>query len=139
MGIAENTAIVRAWFQTFNDHDREAEQQARTDDFVAHIPGSPGPLDGAGWEMFISIFLGGFPDMRLDVEDTVAQGDQVAVRWTFHGTHTGAFLGIEPTGKRVTMSAIEINRVEDGKIAEHWVELDQLGILQQLGAVPGPG
>jgi predicted ester cyclase len=136
--IAGNSAIVRNWFRTINDRDTHAEQQARSPHFVAHIPGSPGPLDGAGWEMFISILVGGFPDMHLAVEDVIADGDRVAVRWTFHGTHTGAFLGIEPTGRRVTMSAIEINRVEDGKIAEHWVQLDQLGILQQLGALPGP-
>ena len=77
--------------------------------------------------------------MRLVVEDIVASGDRVAVRWTFHGTHQGEFLGIPPTGKPVTMAAIEINRVRDGKVAEHWVQLDQLGMLRQLGAIPSPG
>ena len=95
-------------------------------------------LDGEDWEQFIGMFFGGFPDMQLVVEDVVAQGDRVPVRWTFHGTHEGEFFGSPPTGARVTMSAIEINRVVDGKIVEHWVELDQLGILQQIGAIPSP-
>jgi steroid delta-isomerase-like uncharacterized protein len=139
MGIAENTAVVRAWFQTFDDHDMQAEERARSADFVAHVPGAPGPLNGEGWQQFIGMFFAGFPDMRLHIEETVAEGDRVAVRWTFMGTHSGPFLGIPPTGKAVTMSAIEVNRVADGKIAEHWVALDQLGVLQQLGAIPAPG
>jgi len=138
MGSKESAAVVRRWFQAFNDGDMEAEAAARATDFVAHAPGMPGPLNGDEWQQFIGMFFGGFPDMRLEVEDIVAQGDRVAVRWTFHGTHQGEFFGIPPTDTQVTMSAIEINRVEDGKVAEHWVELDQLGMLQQLGAIPSP-
>ncbi len=138
MGSDDGAAAVRRWFQAINDGDMVAERAARTPDFVAHVPGMPGPLDGEEWEQFLSIFLAGFPDMRLAVEDVVAQGDRVAVRWTFVGTHEGEFFGSPPTGVRVRMSAIEVNRVVDGKIAEHWVELDQLGMLQQVGAIPSP-
>ena len=134
----ESAAAVRRWFQAINERDMAAERAARTDDFVAHVPGMPLSLGGDEWETFIGIFLGGFPDMELVVEDVVAQGDRVAVRWTFYGTHEGEFFGSPPTGERVTMSAIEINRLVDGKIAEHWVELDQLGMLQQVGAIPSP-
>ena len=133
-----NAAVVRRWFQAFNDGDMAAERAARADDFVAHVPGMPMPLDGDEWRQFIMMFFVGFPDMRLVVEDVVAQGDRVAVRWTFHGTHHGEFFGNPPTGMPVTMSAIEINRLVDGKIAEHWVALDQLGMLQQVGAIPAP-
>jgi steroid delta-isomerase-like uncharacterized protein len=138
MGSEESADAVRRWFEAFNAGDMEAERAARTEDFVAHAPGMPMPLDGDDWEQFIGMFFGGFPDMRLEVQDIVAQGDRVAVRWVFHGTHDGEFFGIPPTGTRVTMNAIEINRVQDGKVAEHWVELDQLGMLQQLGAIPSP-
>jgi steroid delta-isomerase-like uncharacterized protein len=134
-----NKALVRRWFQAFNDRDLPAEGAARAADFAAHVPGGPGPLDGEGWEAFVATFFAGFPDFRLDLEDVLAEGDRVAVRWTFRGTHTGEFLGVAPTGKPVSMSAIEVNRVADGKVAEHWVALDQLGLLQQLGALPAPG
>ena len=139
MGSDASAEVVRRWFQAFNDGDMEAEAAARSADFVAHAPGMPIPLDGEDWQQFIGMFFAGFPDMQLDVQDIVAQGDRVAVRWIFHGTHQGEFFGVPPTGTRVRMNAIEINRVQDGKIAEHWVELDQLSMLQQIGAIPSPG
>ena len=62
----------------------------------------------------------------------------VAARVAFQGTHRGEFQGIAPTGKEVAFSSIEINRVADGQVEEHWVELDLLGLMQQLGAIPEP-
>ena len=138
MGSDESAAAVRRWFQAINDRDMAAERAARAEEFVAHVPGMPLSLGGDEWETFIGIFFDGFPDMELVVEDVVAQHDRVAVRWTFHGTHEGEFFASPPTGAIVTMSAIEINRLVDGKIAEHWVELDQLGMLQQVGAISSP-
>ena len=137
--MEQNKAVVRRWFQAFNDRDWAAEAAARSPDFVAHVPGAPAPLDGEGWQAFTAALLAGFPDLRLVLEDVLAEGDRVAARWTFRGTHGGEFLGIAPTGKPVSMSAVEVNRVADGKVAEHWVVLDQLGLLQQLGAIPAPG
>jgi predicted ester cyclase len=75
----------------------------------------------------------------LTLEDSVAAGDKVAARITFRATHEGEFQGIPPTGQQVTFSFIELNRMEGGKVAEHWVELDLLGLLQQLGAIPTAG
>jgi steroid delta-isomerase-like uncharacterized protein len=80
-----------------------------------------------------------FPDCRMTVEDVVAEGDQVAYRWTFSGTHRGELRGIAATGKRVSISGINVDRIAHGKIAEHWSQADVLGLLQQLGAVPGGG
>ena len=139
MSTEANKAVVRRWFQAFNDRDLPAEEAARSADFAAHVPGAPAPLDGEGWKSFTAAFFAGFPDFRLVLEDMLAEGDRVAARWTFCGTHAGEFLGIAPTGKPVSMSAIEVNRVADGKVVEHWVALDQLGLLQQLGAIPAPG
>ncbi len=87
---------------------------------------------------FTAAFFTGFPDFRLEVEDLLAEADRVAARWTFRGTHRGEFLGIAPTGRRVSISAVEVNRVAGGKVTEHWVVLDQLGLLQQPGAIPVP-
>ena len=139
MSTEEHKAVVRGWFQALNARDLAAEEAGRAGDFRAYVPGAPAPLDGEGWKSFIAAFLAGFPDFRLVLDDVVAESDRVAVRWTFHGTHTGEFLGIGPTDKTVSMSAVEVNRVATGKVAEHWVALDQLGLLQQLGAIPALG
>jgi predicted ester cyclase len=79
-----------------------------------------------------------FPDLRLTVEDIFCEGDMVAARVAFRGTHRGEFQGIPPTGKEVAFSSIEIDRMVDGKVAEHWFEMDLLGLMGQLGAIPDP-
>ena len=72
------------------------------------------------------------------IEDVIAEGDKVAVRFTFRGTHQGELMGIPPTGKQVTISGMDINRIAGGKIAERWAVFDMLGMLQQLGVMPAP-
>jgi steroid delta-isomerase-like uncharacterized protein len=79
-----------------------------------------------------------FPDWRLVIEDLIAAGDQVVVRWTGRGTHRGTYRGVAPTGKSVTNRGITIWRLADGKIVERWSAADALGLLQQLGAVSVP-
>ena len=79
-----------------------------------------------------------FPDFHHTVEDLVAEGDKVVPRLTLRGTHQGDFQGLPPTGKQVTFSGINVMRLEDGKIVEHWSIGDTLGMLQQLGAIPAP-
>jgi predicted ester cyclase len=80
--------------------------------------------------------LAGFPDLRITIEDMIAEGDKVVTRFTTHGTQQEAFGSIPPTGKQVAVSTIEITRIADGKIAEDWGLDDRLGMLQQLGLVP---
>ena len=72
------------------------------------------------------------------MEEIFSEGEMVAARVAFRGTHRGEFQGIPPTGKEVAFTSIEVNRVRDGKVEEHWVELDLLGLMQQLGAIPLP-
>lgn len=81
-------------------------------------------------------FFTAFPDAHFTTEKLIADGDTVAVRRTFRGTHTGNFLGIPPTGKRVTTTVMTINRFAGGKIVEVWNNTDDLGLLQQLGVIP---
>ncbi|HZR98274.1 MAG TPA: ester cyclase [Chloroflexota bacterium] len=138
MTTAENEAIIRGWFQAFNDRDWPAEAAVHAADFVAHVPGAP-PLDNEAWKAFIAAFVAGFPDFRLTIEDVIAAGDRVAVRWVFQGTHQGEFHGVPPAGRPVSVAAMEVNRMADGKVAEHWVLLDLLGLMQQVGAIPAPG
>lgn len=77
-----------------------------------------------------------FPDATYHPEDLFAEGDKVAYRWSMQGTHTGEFLGIPPSGRRVSTSGIDIWRVEDGRMVEHWGAYDILGLMQQIGALP---
>ena len=75
----------------------------------------------------------GFPDFRFTIEEMIAEGDKVVVRWTTRGTHQGIFRGIPPTGKQVTITGVEIHRVVGGKIVEGWRKWDRIDVMQQLG------
>jgi steroid delta-isomerase-like uncharacterized protein len=136
----ENKAVIRRWIEAYNERDLEAEADVLAPGLVVHVPAAPGPLEGLeAWRLFSGSFAEAFPDLRLTVRDIAAEGDTVAARVDFHGTHRGEFQGIPPTGKEVAFSSMEFNRVRDGKVEEHWVELDLLGLMQQLGAIPEPG
>jgi steroid delta-isomerase-like uncharacterized protein len=138
----ENKALIRRWIEAYNERDLQAEADLLAPGYVAHVPAAPGPLELEGleaWRQFSGSFAEAFPDIRLTVEDIFSEGDMVAARVAFHGTHRGELLGIPPTGKEVAFTSIEVNRVVDGKVEEHWVELDLLGLMQQLGAIPEPG
>jgi predicted ester cyclase len=138
--VEHNKAVSRRWIEVFNARDNAAEADVRAPDYVAHAPASlePAPLDAEAWTRFLSGFVDGFPDLRLTVEDAVAEGDLVAQRVHFAGTHTGEFQGLPPTGRKVEFSGLELNRFVDGRVAEHWFQLDALTLLQQLGLVVVP-
>lgn len=130
MSEEENKAVLRRWIEAFNERDLEAEADVLAPDYVAHVPAVPGPLQGLeAWRQFSGSFAEAFPDIRLTVEDIFSEGDMVAARVGFRGTHRGEFQGIPPTGKEVAISAIEVNRMVEGKVEEHWVELDLFGLM----------
>jgi len=138
----ENKAVLRRWIEAYNERDLEAEAEVLAPGFVAHVSGAPAPLDLEGleaWRQFSGSFAEAFPDIRLTIQDIAAEGDTVAARVAFRGTHRGEFQGIPPTDKEVSFSSMEFNRVVGGKVEEHWVELDVFGLMQQLGAIPEPG
>jgi len=85
------------------------------------------------------LFVSVFPDLHLTIEDLIAEGNEVVLRWTGTGTQQGAFAGNPPTGKQVTSTGIDIFRIANGKVVEHWSNSDDLGVLQQLGVVLPPG
>jgi steroid delta-isomerase-like uncharacterized protein len=101
----------------------------------------PLPGQGSGREGVLDRFsmITGALAPHFTVEDIVAEGDRVAVRWTQAGTHVGEFAGIPPTGKTFSMSGIDIYRAEDGVLCEHWHVVDQLSMLGQLGILPEMG
>jgi predicted ester cyclase len=139
--VEQNKAVSRRWIDVFNERDDAGEADVRGPGYVAHAPASlePVPLDSEAWTRFLSGFLQGFPDLRLTVEDAVGEGDLVAQRVAFEGTHTGEFQGLPPTHRKVSFSGLELNRFSDGRVVEHWFQLDALSLLQQLGLVVVPG
>ena len=97
------------------------------------MSGIPTGIEGA--KAAHRIMLAGFPDYQTIIDDLVAEGDKVAARITMSGTHTGSFMGIPPTGKRISFTGMYVARVDDGKIVEHWGEEDSVSLLQQLGVL----
>ncbi len=138
----DNRTVARRWIDAFNARDDDAEAAARTPDYVAHAPDSiqPAALHSDAWVEFLAAFLKGFRDLHLEMQDSAADADMVAQRILFTGTHTGTFRGLPPANRQVRFSGLEINRMVDGKVAEHWFQLDALTLFEQLGlrVVPGP-
>jgi steroid delta-isomerase-like uncharacterized protein len=114
----------------------DAVDELMADDFVEHDPPPGMAADRDGFKDFIRGVHKAFADQLHTVHDQIADGDRVVERWTMTATHADEFLGIPATGRRVTLVGIDISRVEDGRIAEHWTQCDMLGFLEQLGAVP---
>ena len=104
-----------------------------------HAPFDPRELRGPeAVKQFISAYRQAFPDGHTTIEDQIAEGDEAVNRWRVTATHEGEFQGIVATGNRVEVTGIDIVRVAEGKLTEGWVELDGLGWMQQLGAIPSP-
>ena len=136
MSTEENKALARRWYEKFNAHSLAGIMEDYAPDFVAHdVPPGISP-DLTGVKQFYAAFFPAFPDAHLVMEDLIAEGDKVVQRWSMRGTHQGEFMGIPPTGKRVSLIGINIARIKDGKFVEGWNNEDDLGLMQQLGAIP---
>ncbi len=129
-----NKAVIRRLFEeVINPGDLERADELIRADFVEHGP-TPGQAPGLeGFKQVNTMLRAAFPDLRLTVEEMVAEGDRVSVRFTARGTHRGEFWGVPPTANRVAWEVISIVRVAGGKIAERWSQSDALGLKQQLG------
>lgn len=134
----EGIEIVRQFFEdAFSTGNFDLIDEIVAEDAVAYDPTQPEPVRGPeGIKELITMYRSAFPDLSFEVQETVTDGEWVAVRWTSTGTHEGELMGIEPTGKKTAVEGIELDRIEDGKIVESRVSWDALGLLQQLGAVP---
>jgi steroid delta-isomerase-like uncharacterized protein len=137
--MADAKDVNERWIEAFNQRDWEAERACRTDDYRAQMSGAPGPLDNDGWAGFMGMFTGAFSDARITIDGAVAEGDLVSSRWTITGTHDGPFQGVAATGKPVTIAGVDMSRVVDDRIAEHWAQFDLIGVMVQIGAMPAPG
>jgi steroid delta-isomerase-like uncharacterized protein len=141
MSTEQNKALVRRWIEeAINKQNLALVDELFTSDYVNHYfpPGLPqGP---EGEKIFSSGFFTAFPDGSMTIENLLAEGDQVAVRWIYSGTHTGPLMtpggALPPTGKKFSAQGVNIFRIAGERIAENWASFDMLGLLQQLGAVP---
>lgn len=135
---AQNKELVRRSIEAVNDEGPDAIDRFLAVDWIGwdSRDGSKASREDSKKEQ--AVILSGFPDARVTVEDLVAEGDKVASRLTVSGTHTGEYFGIAPTGKRVTFSMLNIDRVASGKIAESWTESSGLGFHYQLTGKQAP-
>jgi steroid delta-isomerase-like uncharacterized protein len=138
MSTEQNKALVRKFEALINARDLDTALTLFSPDFVDHTPpiGLPPGIEGV--RAFFMMQFAAFPDQRITSLDMIAEADKVVHRMNGEGTHQGDFMGIPPTGKRVMWSFIDIWRVEDGKLAEHWVEANMMGMMEQLGLMPSP-
>ena len=138
--LEENKALVRRYVEEFVDRSNfDLSNEIFAPNFVRYDAG-PDQVSGVeDLKHFFAMLHSGFPGFQSTIEDMLAEGEKVVLRFTFRGTHQGEFMGIAPTGKQVTMSGIDILRIADGKIVEMWNQEDVLGMMQQLGAIPEPG
>lgn len=144
MSLEQNKATSRRWYEEiFNQGRLEVADEICAADYTnLDLYGPPGgwPHGPEGTKAVVMTYRTAFPDVHFTVEDQIAEGDEVATRWTARGTHTGPLPGgIGPTGKPVVVTGISVERYDNGKMAESRVNWDFLGLLQQLGVVPSPG
>src|SRR5262245_1986751 len=133
----DHAAVMRKTYERINAGDIAGFGDLVADDFVEHQggPGFPDTKDGT--LDFFRALVAAFPDLRMKVEDLIADGDKTVARVAVTGTHEGEFMGIPPTGRRVDVQLIDIMRFDGaGLVAEHWGVGDMLSLMQQLGVVP---
>jgi steroid delta-isomerase-like uncharacterized protein len=138
MSVESYKGIVQRFFaEVFNQQRHDSAAEILAADFVAHHPAFPDGIGGPeGIMQMAAMFRAGFPDLHYTPEDLIAEHDKVAVRWHASGTHQGMFLNVAPTGKRMSITGIDIFRIADGQIVEAWVNSDFFGLLQRIGAIP---
>lgn len=129
--------LVRRAFDALNERDRDAFVDLHAEDAVLHA----GDEEVRGIEAITEAefaYFDAFPDLEMSLDALHEAGETVAARWTVAGTHEGEFRGVEPTGEEVQFSTIGTFRVSDGKVSEVWIQADELGLLEQIGALEPP-
>src|SRR6266702_2027036 len=138
MSTEDNKTLVRRFYEE-GVHNTALFDELLAPTYVLHFPGSP-PITGIEQaKQLMAAYTSAFPDLQLTTEDMVAEGNKVAIRNIWRGTHQGAFQGLPPTGKHVTFTGTDVFHVVGGKIVEQWADLDALGLMQQLGGLPAMG
>ena len=136
MSLEQNKALVRRFCEeVWNKGNVDTVMDIFATDYVRHDLRPGNPLAGPeGQRRIAQDFRAAFPDLRMNVDLLIAEGDMVVVRWTTQGTNTGQWGKVPPTGKHAVFSGVNIFRIRDGKVVELWNHRDDLGLMQQLGA-----
>lgn len=137
----QNKALIhRLIDEVWNQRKLDLLDQLVAPDAFIHSPIVPDLRRGPeGAKEYVRLFCAAFPDLHVTTDDMVAEGDKVALRWSARGTHQGRLLGIEPTGKQMTITGQVLYQIAAGQIKDDWINADALGMLQQLGVIPSFG
>ena len=138
MSVEENRAVMKRYFdEVWNSGDLSVLDEIIDPEFVNHSPSTPDSIKGPDdLKPVISILRSAFPDLTISIEDQFFTDDKVVTRLTMHGTHKGiGLMGIAPTGRMIRVNQIQIDRIVNGKIVDHWRQTDDLGMLRQLGVI----
>jgi predicted ester cyclase len=135
MSEGNKTVVKRFVTEYQNGRDEAVLVELVAEDAVDHAAPPEAPPGRVGVKAFHDAFHAAFEGLHAEIHQQVAEDDLVVTRKTFHGRHTGDFMGIPPTGRDIELGVIDILRIRDGRIVEHWNQLDQLGLLRQLGVV----
>jgi len=133
MSTEENKAVLRRNEEVFNKGNLAVADETIATNYILHGPGGQEFKGPEGFKQMVTMYRTAFPDLHVTIGNMVAEGDNVAHRLILRGTHKGDLMGIAPTGKQVTLSAITISRFAGGKEVEAWTNSDQLDMMQQLG------
>ncbi len=136
--MSDNKRTIRRYYEeVFNQGKLEVLDEIVAKNHVEHDP-LPGQAQGIeGLKQRVAMVRGAF-NPKFTLDDVLADGDKVVVRWTNRGTHLAEWFGVPPTGKTVVVKGIDIHQLRDGKMAEHWDVVDIFGLMMQLGAIPTP-
>ncbi|MDQ1648913.1 MAG: hypothetical protein QOG60_970 [Frankiaceae bacterium] len=137
--LQENKRIVQDAEDAWNEGDLNRAFGYFDPQYVENTPFPGLPPTKDGLRSLLTSFRDAFPDGHVTINLIVAEGDLVTYHSTARGTHSGNFMGVEPTGNNITVDAIHIHRVRNGRIVEHWGQSDSLGLMRQLGALPSGG
>lgn len=135
MSIETNRKLILEFYQAFDQRNIDRAFALLASNFVAHLAGLPETLDLEGFKEFGMMFYSAFTDAQHQFEQIIAAEDKVITCGTFTAIHTGTFQGLPTTGKQITISVMHIDRIEQGKIIEHWGQGDAQGLMQQLGVM----
>ncbi len=128
----QNKQVVRQFLDASDRQDTEKMRRlVSLTDYSLHLSGMP-PMDWNGSQQFLAPFTRAFPDLHRNIEDLVAEGNKVAVRFTVAGTHKEEFQGIAPTGKQISFTVMDLLNINDGRIIEEWATADLMGLMQQI-------
>jgi len=140
MSAEQNKSIVRRWVEEgWNKGNLAVIDQVYAPNFVQHEPSPMQVTSSEALKQYVGGYLAAFPDLHFTIDDLVAEGDKVVWRFTSTGTQTGPFIGMPATGKTGNITGLVMFRLENSRIVEGWVNIDTLGLLQQLGVIPMPG